>query len=156
MRTVPLLIFSICGLYLLALFLPTYLLLKGKAQLTDQELAQQSPRCKWLPQIHSLFSLIAIVAALVISLVIVSASSLPEQADYVIAFGVWITSVNAFNGLFEVLTSVSPSYGVIIKRHYKQRYICDDRVRKLGWVRLLISLVAAIVVVGAALVIQME
>jgi hypothetical protein len=97
---------------------------------------------------HHILSIGVIAGAILTGVAAGSALATPP-----LSFGlgalVMVGLCNGANGLFELLSGVCPIYGVIHKRHSRQRFLRHPRVRLLGLVRLLVS--AALVGVGALL-----
>jgi len=124
--------------YLLLLFGPRAWLLKGQRQLTAAEWRATYPALRWLPILHDLMSVVVLTGSMVSTIWVIQGVSPPTV--YGLAT-VWaIALLNAFSGLFELATGVCPVYGVFIKRSYRQRFIRHPAVRRLGLVRMLISL----------------
>lgn len=126
------------AVYLLLLLGLRAWLLKGQRQLTAAEWRATYPALRWLPTLHGLMSVLVLTGGMVSTIWVTSGVSPPTV--YGLATVGLIALLNAFNGLFELVTGVCPVYGVLIHRSYRQCFIRHPAVRRLGLVRVLISL----------------
>lgn len=126
------------AVYLLLLFGLRAWLLKGQCQLATAEWRATYPALRWLPTLHGLMSVIVLVGGVVSAIWATQGVSPPTV--YGLATVWWIALLNAFNGLFELATGICPVYGVLIKRSYRQCFIRHPDVRRLGLVRLFVSI----------------
>lgn len=108
--------------------------LKDEDAYTASEFVDEYPNGKVLAGLHIFFSYVFFVGSMLVGIFWGSILQ-PEGTDP--AYSVWITVAgwNLFNGAFELLSGVSPAYGMIIKRHPLQYYQTGKRVYTLGWLR---------------------
>jgi hypothetical protein len=96
----------------------------------------------WVQRAHAVLSWVTICGALVGGY---AAGDMLVEAPLSLGLGTLLTvgMCNTVNGLFELVTGVSPTYGVIHQRRRPSHYLRHPRARRLGLARLLVSLVLA-------------
>ncbi len=134
---------SIAGavfVYLLTVFGLRLLLLRKAPALDPQQFREIYPHGKWLIRIHEILSYLAFIGSMLGGPLLATAlwdrPVAVHEAAW-LAVGGW----NLFNGLFELITGVCPAYGLLIKRHSRQYYLLGEKVRRLGVVRIMLSVV---------------
>ena len=140
--------------YLWTIFmLPKYILRLGLHKVYSQtEFKLVFPNGKRLIMIHNISSFFVFGLCLIGGIFI---SIYVFKSLYAEWIGMWLVVAgwNVFNGVFELLTNVSPKYGILIKRHQSQRYILGKNVYLIGSLRLILS--ATIVFIAYTIVLFM-
>lgn len=133
--------FLAIGLYLATIFWLPRFFVEGKPTLSGSEFKYHHPDRRWIIMVYPWLSWVAFLIALAVAFVITEYGlQLPPPHSFGMATIVWFTNINAFNGSFEVLTSISPSYGLVLKHNHRQTYLYHPVARRLGLARLAISL----------------
>ncbi len=127
------------GLYLGTIFgLPRYFV-GGDEGFSRDSWRQAFPARRWLPVWHELLSIPVFLLSPLAAMLVGSVWDARPPHQFGVATLLWITVLNSWNGLFEVITGVSPLYGVILRRSHSQHFIVHPAVRRLGLARLVLS-----------------
>lgn len=133
-------VFAALGVYLFTVFGLRVLVIRNARLLDADHVKQAYPTRKWLLTLHELLCLPAFLLGVIGGPVL--ARVWCEEAQWYTC-GAWlaVSFWNLFNGLFELITSIHPSYGLVIKRYSSQEFLLSGEVRKLGVVRIALSVV---------------
>lgn len=133
-------VFAALGVYLLLVFGLRPLVIRNARLLDADHFKQAYPTRQWLLILHALLCLPALLVGMIGGPVLASVWCGEAQK---FTYGAWlaVSFWNLFNGLFELITSLHPSYGIVIKRYSSQEFLLSGEVRKLGMVRIALSLV---------------
>jgi len=138
------------GVYLGTVFGLRACLTRGLEALDDDAFRAAHPHQRWLPTLHALLSWPAFLIAPLAGPLLAKGI---HGDTLTMCVGAWYTvsGLNLFNGLVELLSGTCPTYGVLLKRHDKQGYLHGPAVRRLGAVRILLSVAIGL---GAGLVMR--
>ncbi len=136
-------VFAALGTYLLTVFGLRPLVIREAKLLDAEHFKQAYPTRKWLLTLHELLCLPVFLLGLIGGPVLANVYC-EETQGY--SCGAWlaVSLWNLFNGLFELITSIHPSYGILIKRYSSQEFLLSGEVRKLGMVRVALSVIIGI------------
>jgi len=133
-------VFVALGVYLLTVFGLRSLVIGNAVFLDKGQFKQAYPTRRWLLILHELLCLPAFFAGLIGGPIL---AMIWCEETQVYSCGAWlaVSLWNLFNGLFELITSIHPSYGLLIKRYSSQEFLLSGEVRKLGVVRIMLSVI---------------
>ncbi|MGC9396284.1 MAG: hypothetical protein ACP5J4_15685 [Anaerolineae bacterium] len=131
-------VFAALGVYVLTVFGLRPLVIRNAVLLDKDQFEQAHPTHKWLLRLHEVLSFPAFLAGLIGGPVLAMVWCEETQAY---TCGAWLSASfwNLFNGLFELITNIHPSYGLLIRRYGSQEFLLSEEVRKLGMVRIALS-----------------
>ncbi len=115
--------------YVGTVFGPWPFLAQWGRELDAGQFKEAYPHQRWLPLLHEILSwpvfLFWLLGGPLIADVLVDDSA-------GVGIGAWffVAGVNLFNGAFELVTGVCPTYGILIKRYSSQGYLRHPTVRK--------------------------
>ncbi|MCU0490691.1 MAG: hypothetical protein MUD01_03695 [Chloroflexaceae bacterium] len=144
----PLLIWAellvVVGIYFWSIFALPNLLYKDAERFSLSTFRYRYPHTRVILIAHELLSWVVIFGSLIGGILI---------ADLVFhsmhgAFALGFFGMLLWNGLFELITAISPKYGFIIRRWNSQTFMHGPHVRRLALVRIGIGIVGLAVLVA--------
>jgi len=133
-------VFAALGVYVLLVFRLRPLVIRKASLLDADKFKQAYPRRKWLLTLHEILCFPAFLLGLIGGPALAMIWCEETQAY---TCGAWlaVSLWNLFNGLFELITGIHPGYGILIKRYSSQEFLLSGEIRKLGMVRVALSVI---------------